>query len=248
MPSPTIATRRPAACSFRICRHLTRRAAPRPARDRCPPRAPPLPPSRARSPVIIHTSIPIGSQAAHRFRRFRLDGVGNLDCRPPPRHPPSRWRPACPTTTSRPATRARTPWPACAEKPAVSSSARPRLGAASTIALPSGCSEYRSADAARRSTSFSVEHARCRVTRGHARLAARDGARFIQHHGVDLVRHLQRFAALDQDAALGAAPRPHHDRRRRRQTQRARAGDDQHRHGVHHGRGERREEQPRRRK
>ena len=58
------------------------------------------------------------------------------------------------------------------------------------------------------------------------------------------MRHLQRLAALDQDAAFGAAARAHHDRGRRGQTERAGAGDNQHRHGVHHRHGKRREEQP----
>src|ERR1039458_4568048 len=44
-----------------------------------------------------------------------------------------------------------------------------------------------------------------------ARLALRDGAGLIEHNGVDPVSHFESFAALNKDAALGAAPRAHHD-------------------------------------
>ena len=49
------------------------------------------------------------------------------------------------------------------------------------------------------------------------------------------MRHFQRFRILDQDAVTGGHPRAGHDGRRRGQAQRARAGDDQHGHGIDDG-------------
>jgi len=68
----------------------------------------------------------------------------------------------------------------------------------------------------------------------HPRLAGRDRAGLIQDDGVDAAGGLQRLAALDQDAAFGAAPGRHHDRGGCGQAQRAGAGDDQHGHEIHH--------------
>ena len=72
----------------------------------------------------------------------------------------------------------------------------------------------------------------------HRRLALRDRAGLVQHDRLQLLGPLQRLGAAEQDAVLRALARAHHDRGRRRQAQRARAGDDQHRHHVDHGRGE----------
>jgi hypothetical protein len=49
---------------------------------------------------------------------------------------------------------------------------------------------------------------------------------------LDLLGAFQRLGVLDQDAGARALPGADHDRRRRRQAERARAGDDQHGHGV----------------
>ena len=67
-----------------------------------------------------------------------------------------------------------------------------------------------------------------RTTSVTARLALGDGAGLVEHDGVELVRRLQRLAAADQDAVLGALAGADHDRRRRGEAQRARAGDDEH--------------------
>ena len=52
-------------------------------------------------------------------------------------------------------------------------------------------------------------------------------AGLVEDDAVDPVRQLERLAAADQDARLGAAAGPDHDRRRRREAHRARAGDDE---------------------
>ena len=78
------------------------------------------------------------------------------------------------------------------------------------------------------------------------RLAARDGAGLIEHHGIDAVRHFERFAAFDQDAALGAAARSHHDGHGRGQPQRAGQAMISTATAFTMAVGERREEQPRR--
>ena len=53
-----------------------------------------------------------------------------------------------------------------------------------------------------------------------------------KHHGVDAAEALERGGAPDQHTVLGAAAGADHDGRRRGQPQGARAGDDQHGHGV----------------
>ena len=52
---------------------------------------------------------------------------------------------------------------------------------------------------------------------GHGRAAEGQGAGLVEDHGVDLVGDLERLAAADEDAGLGAAAGPDHDRRRRGQ-------------------------------
>ena len=66
-------------------------------------------------------------------------------------------------------------------------------------------------------------------------LAGGDGAGLVEHDGVHLARGFEHLRSLDQQAELRPAPRADHQRRRGGQPERARAGDDQHRHG----RGER---------
>ena len=62
-------------------------------------------------------------------------------------------------------------------------------------------------------------------------LRASDGERsgLVERDDVDLLRHLERLRALDEDAARRAAAGADHDRRRGREPERARAGDDEHR-------------------
>jgi hypothetical protein len=66
--------------------------------------------------------------------------------------------------------------------------------------------------------------------------AGGDGAGLVQDHGADRPGRLQHLRSPDQDAELGAAARADQQRGRGGQAHRARARDDQHRHG----RGERR--------
>ncbi len=60
----------------------------------------------------------------------------------------------------------------------------------------------------------------------------------VQDHGGDAAGRLQRLAGLEEDPHLGAPPGPDHHGCRRRQAHGARAGDDQHGHGVDHGLGQ----------
>ncbi len=57
-------------------------------------------------------------------------------------------------------------------------------------------------------------------------------AGLVDHQGIDLAQHLDRFGVLEQDAAGGAFAHRDHDRHGRRQAQRAGARDDQHRHRI----------------
>ena len=72
-----------------------------------------------------------------------------------------------------------------------------------------------------------------KVDQGRAPL--RQGARLVEHHGVDPVGDFQRQRVLDQDAVTRGHAGAHHDRCGSRQAQRAGAGDDEHRHGIHDG-------------
>ena len=69
----------------------------------------------------------------------------------------------------------------------------------------------------------------------------------VEHDGVDSMGDLERLAAADQDAGLGAAAGPDHDRCRGGQAHRARAGDDDDADERREGQGEARlraEDQP----
>ena len=98
-----------------------------------------------------------------------------------------------------------------------------------TIASPSGCSLPRSAAAARSSSSVASAAGAPRTTSADRRPAAGQRAGLVEDDRVDALGALERLAAPDQDAGLGAAAGADHDRRRRRQAHRARAGDDQRR-------------------
>ena len=75
---------------------------------------------------------------------------------------------------------------------------------------------------------------------GEGWLAGGDGAGLVQHDGVEFVRGFQRLARPDQDSGLGALAGTDHDRQRGGHAERARAGDDQHRHRGHQRQRERR--------
>ena len=62
-------------------------------------------------------------------------------------------------------------------------------------------------------------------------LAGGDGAGLVEHDGVDLAGRFEHLRSLDQDAELRAAAGADHQRGRRGQSERAWAGDDQHRDG-----------------
>ena len=62
--------------------------------------------------------------------------------------------------------------------------------------------------------------------------------RLVEHDRRDLPCLLEDLGALDQDPELGAAAGADHQRGRRRETERARAGDDQHRDGGGEGRAD----------
>ena len=121
-----------------------------------------------------------------------------------------------------------TPWPGTAAKPATSASSAPVSLACCTIASASGCSDDFSSAAARRKNSLGLEPGE-RLGLGDHRLAVGERAGLVEDDGLDAVGGLQRVAALDQDAALRALAGADHDGGRRGQTQRARAGDDDHR-------------------
>ena len=64
---------------------------------------------------------------------------------------------------------------------------------------------------------------------GERHAAFGDGAGLVEHRGVDELGRLEHLSALDDDAELRAPTRADHDRGRGGESERARAGDDQHR-------------------
>ena len=75
-----------------------------------------------------------------------------------------------------------------------------------------------------------------RMHAGEAGRAHRQRAGLVDDERVDPLGALERRGILDQDARLRAEPHADHQRRRRRETQRAWAGDHQHRGRAHQGR------------
>ncbi len=141
--------------------------------------------------------------------------AGRLGAAPRHRRLRSRRACGCPTRTRFPPTTPSTPMPSRARKPSAASTGdalgpgpaddglaervlgarsrpRPPAKAASSRPMPDG-------RAGRRSTSGSPVGQRPRL---------------VEDERVDLVDGLQALAAPDQDAALGAPPRPDHDGRR----------------------------------
>ena len=83
-----------------------------------------------------------------------------------------------------------------------------------------------------------------RNDRGQFRLALGQRTGLVHHQRVHLLHGFQRLGILDQHAQCRAATGADHDGHRRGQSQRARAGDDQHRHRVDDGMGEARLRSP----
>ena len=166
MPSPAIATMRPAACSALDRRGLAHRAARRRPPRRC--RAASRRPAAvvALSPVSMTSRRPSRLQRRNRLRRARLDRVRHADeagqrpvdrdehhglsmraqglgsageraTRPTPAAPRTR---GCRATTVRPSTRPRTPLPVTDSNVSALGRVSPRAVAPSTIAAASGCS------------------------------------------------------------------------------------------------------------
>ena len=139
MPSPTMATRLPPACSFFTAATFSPGITPASTLS--------MPASRATasaaarwSPVIIQTSSPI---CRKRFTASAASGlmVSAISISPAVTPSTVTVAPGLATTTTRPPTRARTPRPVRAENSPASSNAMPRSPAASTMARPRGCSE-----------------------------------------------------------------------------------------------------------
>ena len=63
---------------------------------------------------------------------------------------------------------------------------------------------------------------------GERHLPHREGARLVEHDGVDALGPLEDLAPLDEHAQAGAPAGADHDRHRRGQAEGARAGDDEH--------------------
>ena len=142
-----------------------------------------------------------------------------------------------PTSTVRPSTVARTPWPVTESNVGrLRDASDPARLAPATTASPSGCSEDRSAEATRRSrssasTSPSGDHV------GEGGLAPGDRPGLVEDDRVELLGRLQRLGRADEDAVAGALAGADHDRQRRGQAEGAGAGDDQHGHRGHQRRG-----------
>ena len=84
------------------------------------------------------------------------------------------------------------------------------------------------------------KHGRLVVTadrvHGHERRAAlRQRARLVHDQRRHLLENLERRCVAEKNTGLRAAPGANHDRHRRGETERARARDDQHSHGVDEG-------------
>ena len=126
--------------------------------------------------------------------------------------PPSR---VCPRPAGRPSTRPWTPWPPAAWKSANGSSATPSAAPVARPPVPAGARSpvrARRPAAAGPATADAARRERHEV--GHLGLAAGEGAGLVQHDRGQPARGLQRLAALEQDAVLGALAGAHHDRRR----------------------------------
>ena len=256
MPSPTIATTLPSACSsvtlaaFCSGRTSARTCSiPTCARDRL-----------GRGAVVAGQHPDVEAQRLElrdRLARFGLERVGDGDeagqlavdrdvhrrrARSRPARRAARTgrradRPFAPSARGCraalrwPSTVAWMPWPVIDWKSLDRRQVEPSSRARPTIASPSGCSEPTSAAAASRSSvrlGATVGAARRAVTAGLPRVSVPVLSSTI----VSIrARLLERLAAPDQDAVLGRLAGADHDRGRRRQAERAGAGDDQHRDG-----------------
>ena len=211
------------------------------------------------SPVSMTTVEPHAAQRAHRRRGLRLERRRRpRSARARARRRPGR-RPSCPRRPAprRAAPRAATSTPRASMSARLPSSTRPSGAIASTPCpgtvanAPTGGSASprvlraahdRLADADARSPARPPPPARGRrrpsrraagttrsVTLGRPTVSV---PVLSKHDGVDAAERLERRGAADQDAVLGAAAGGDHDGRRRGEPHRARAGDDEHGHGV----------------
>ena len=258
MPSPTIATTWPCACSAVTAVGLLRRAAPRPARGRCRPRgrwrvggrarcrrsaSTPRRPSACSCATASADSgfsgVGDGDQAGGRRRRPRRTsacraGPGRLAARRVERGDVDRrgghQARGCRPGRRRPSTVASMPCPGTAWKRCAGGRSRPRSRARGDDRL---AERVLGADLGGRDQPRAVSVAaairRASTTSGDGGLAAGQRAGLVEHDRRSMRRRLlERLAAADQDAVLGGLAGADHDRGRRRQAERARAGDDQH--------------------
>ena len=65
------------------------------------------------------------------------------------------------------------------------------------------------------------------------RLPFREGARFVEHERVDLLKGFERFGILEENSGLGAASGADHDCHGRGKAEGARTGDDEHCDRIH---------------
>ena len=261
MPSPAIATTRPSAWSCLTTSRLVRPAAPR-RRTSSMPELLARPPRRSSrlSPVSMTTRRPSRVELRDGLGRGRLDRIG--DAQQPgglsvdrDEHDGlalapqllGRARPAGPTSTPAASSSARLP---SATRRAVDRPGHALAG--DRLESPRRARERHAAlgraghdrggqrmlagllEARRQPQQLVlVEAGRRRRTVTEPRLAFGQRAGLVHHQRVDLLQDLERLGVPDQHARRRAAAGADHDRHRRRQPQRARAGDDEHRDGVH---------------
>ena len=212
------------------------------------------------SPVSITTRSPSACSCAIASARRVLDRIGDAEQARQPavdgdehhrlalaRAAPRRARPTAAASTPSSSSSARvaerdraarrpcpsTPLPGQRlERPSPSPSGTPRSARAATIAAASGCSLPRSRLAASRSSSASSASPAA-TTDDEPRLALGQRARSCRRPACRPCASTSSASAfLISTPGRRAAAGRHHDRHRRRQAQRARAGDDQHRHRV----------------
>ena len=73
-----------------------------------------------------------------------------------------------------------------------------------------------------------------RPRRHDFQVAQGDGAGFVQHHGIDVGKHLEKFGVLDENAQPRSCRQRRNHRGRSSQHECAGAGHDQHGHGARH--------------
>ena len=161
----------------------------------------------------------------HHGPAVRGDGSRGLDAAPRGRCPAPRAAGGCRRGPRRRRSTPRTPRPTIASNPSTFAKPSSASRALRTIASPSGCSEPVSRAAARSRTRASSKPVAgiTVVTAGRPSVSVP----VLSMTTVSMPPGgLERLAAPDEDARLGALARPDHDRGRRGEAHRARAGDD----------------------